>query len=101
MVKATLYIPPDVDFAYFNDRLHRYCMVKGYEIAGIDRDGKPWWDSLVMAHEMHVDVIVAASDEHVPGDRTPRLEIADMTALRPDLPGGGRAKARNRRPRPV
>lgn len=101
MTKVVLYIPPGKDFAQVNDQLHHYCASKNYQIMGIDRDGKPWWDTLTAAHRMGAEVIVAASEQDVPGDRTPRLEIADVSADRPDLPGGGHAKPRNRRPRPV
>lgn len=99
MTTAVLYIPPDANFGEFNDRLQRYCAAKNYQIVGVDRDGKPWWETLLNARRMGVDVVLVADETHLPTDRTPRVEIADLTLQRPDLPGNRQDHVRRRKPR--
>lgn len=86
MDRAMILIPPTADFDETIRQLIEYCEARDYAVVAIDRDGGPWWDTVMAARKTGIDVIVAAHPDHVPADRSPRLEIADLSAARPDLP---------------
>lgn len=101
MERAMIYIPDGVDLDAVGAQLTEYCEARGYQIVSVDLDGdQDWWDTVTAARETGIDVIVAAHPDHIPADRTPRLEIADLSAARPDLPDPPGPPA-DRRPRPV
>lgn len=98
MTNAVLYVPVDADFYQYSRALHTWCETRGYTIDDtLFRDG---WDEVRDYAVKHELVIVVGDAAHVPADRLPRVEVADLSAARPDLPRWGGPDRRRQRPGP-
>jgi hypothetical protein len=70
-----------------------------YELLGIITTA-PWPEVRQMMLDGKIDVVVVAELEHLPPDRTPRIEVASRAAHQPPAPfPRGPVPPRRRRPR--
>lgn len=67
------------------DRCIQYCLGHGYAMVGLIKDD--WGAAITMLIDGKASVVVAASPDHVPADRTPRVEYVCHAA-----PPAGRAR---------
>ena len=102
MQRAIIYIPPGVDLDTVNRQYTTYCEAMKLEIAAFDLDDPfdDWWETLRHMKEHRIDAFLAADPKDVPAGLSPRIEIADLSMIRPDLTGAP-VPPRRRRPRPT
>jgi len=70
---AVVFVPAgDPDYARWLMVCGDYCNSRGYEITAVVSD---WADAMTLCTTAGVDIVVTARWDHLPPDRTPRLEI--------------------------
>lgn len=72
MLNAIIFVPPDPASRPWLVIDAQYCARKDYQVVAVATD---WNDVLRMLKDDDIDVVVVGRREHLPPDRTPRLEI--------------------------
>lgn len=94
MLRCVLYIPPGRAFTQWHDICARYAHDHRYLVVAI---ATAWVDVLTMLAANEAAVAVVGRPEHLPPDRTPRIEfVSDAPADLSPTPTSRRPKRRDR-----
>lgn len=91
MLDAIIFVPPDPASRPWLVICAQYCVRCGYHVVAVVSD---WEDVVRMLKDDGIDIVVVGRREHLPPDRTPRLEI--ITEQSPDDPPEDRRPSRRR-----
>lgn len=76
-LRAAIYLPAAVEVARWLPICLVHCERNAYTVASIIWPSLSGWDAVIeLLAARDVDVVVVASYEHLPSDRTPRIEEA-------------------------
>lgn len=82
-LRAIIYVPDDEDRGRWEDACLKYCDRRGYEVVALVVGGPDRWnDAMDMMYAHEADVVVVASKDHLPPDRTPRVEVINDEQVR-------------------
>jgi hypothetical protein len=91
-LRAIIFVP-DEERDRWEARCLEYCDRRGYEVVALVV-GAPdrWNDAMDMMYAHEADVVVVASKDHLPPDRTPRVESSteELPRTRPGTRRPGR-----------
>lgn len=80
---AVIYLSmaPEADLAVWRERCFAHCVREGYSVKSVITGGVEAWDHVLAAvRSGEADVVVIGRREHLPSDRTPRVEEAGVPA---------------------
>lgn len=73
--RAIIYVPNDVDRDRWEAVCLKYCDRRGYEVVSLVVGGPERWVHITqMLQAYEAEVVVVASQDHLPPNRTPRIE---------------------------